>query len=107
MRSGGGKVVMGCVAVKDGESCSRHCSCASLNCPLPSQENSSPEKVPGSLPWFALPCGLIKVHSCEFTNAQEVVGTRCPPREIARIYHRTEPLSPRMVVHHICRPSCQ
>src|SRR5262249_12147378 len=36
-----------------------------------------------SLPCFALPCGLIKVHSCEFTNAQEVVGTRCPPQENA------------------------
>src|SRR5262249_19915506 len=32
-----------------------------------------------SLPYFALPYGLIKAHSCEFTNAQEVVGTRCPP----------------------------
>src|SRR5262249_43311661 len=53
MRSGGGKVVMGCVAVKDGESCSRHCSCASLNCPLPSQENSSPEKVPEAGPLVA------------------------------------------------------
>src|SRR5271170_1691865 len=69
MRSGGGKVLMGCVAVNDGESCSRHCSCAFLNCPPKTKKKIPAEKV-----------SIRPQHRCVHGNAVNLLRSSRPTR---------------------------